>query len=60
MLEYCSGVSELSEVPKVYLDLDVLSYLGGIPKDEVWKTSVARCLMSLARDGRIVVVMSSY
>ena len=58
MLEYCSGVSELSEVPKVYLDLDVLSYLGGIPKDEVWKTPVARRLMSLARDGRIVVVMS--
>jgi len=52
------GVSELSGVPKVYLDLDVLSYLGGIPRDEVWKTPVARRLMSLARDGKIVIVMS--
>lgn len=48
----------MSEVPKVYLDLDVLSYLGGIPKDEVWKTPVARHLVSLARDGKIMVIMS--
>ena len=48
----------MSGVPKVYLDLDVLSYLGGIPKDEAWKTPVARRLVSLARDGKIVIVMS--
>ena len=45
-------------VPKVYLDLDVLSYLVGIPKDEVWKTLIARRLVSLARDGRIVIMVS--
>lgn len=48
----------LSEVPKVYLDLDVLSYLAGIPKDEVWKTPIARRVVNLAGDGKIVVVMS--
>ena len=49
---------KLSEVPKVYLDLDVLSYLAGIPKDEVWKTPIARRVVNLAGDGKIVVVMS--
>jgi len=48
----------LSEVPKVYLDLDVLSYLGGIPKDEVWKTPVARRLVNLAKDGKIMIGVS--
>lgn len=47
---------------KVYLSkeqsLDVLSYLGGIPKDEVWKTPIARRVVNLAGDGKIVVVMS--
>jgi len=51
-------VSELSEVPRVYLDLDVLSYLAGIPKDEVWKTSAARRVVEMARDGKIVIAVS--
>lgn len=53
----CRG-SELSEVPRVYLDLDVLSYLAEIPKNEVWKTLVTRRIVDLARDGKIVVAVS--
>lgn len=49
---------ELSPVPRVYLDLDVLSYLAGIPRDELWKTPVARRVVDLAKDGKVVIVMS--
>jgi len=51
-------VLELSAVPRVYLDLDVLSYMVGFPRDEVWKIPVARGISALARDGKIVIVMS--
>ncbi|MDI6905110.1 MAG: hypothetical protein QMD13_06455 [Candidatus Bathyarchaeia archaeon] len=48
----------MSEVLKVYLDLDVLSYMAGIPKDELWKVPVARRVVDLAKNGEIVIVMS--
>jgi len=51
-------MSKPSEVPRVYLDLDVLSYLVGIPKNEVWKITIARRILDLARDGKIVITMS--
>jgi len=45
-------------VPRVYLDLDVLSYMAGLPRNEVWKIPMARRIPSLARDHKVVIVVS--
>lgn len=45
-------------VPRVYLDLDVLSYMVGLPRNEVWKIPVARRISSLARNRKVVIVVS--
>lgn len=48
----------MSKVPKVYLDLDVLSYLAEIPKDELWKILATKRVVDLARVGKITIVVS--
>jgi len=45
-------------LPKVYLDVDALSYASGLPRDEVWKTDVIRNVLELARQDKIQIVVS--
>lgn len=45
-------------VPKVYFDVDALSYAAALPKDETWKTDIIRKVVKLAEKGKVRIIVS--